>query len=95
VWSPAPTAVGLPKGTHFHELRHYYASLLIDGSESVKVVQKRLGHGGADETLNTYAHLWPDSEDRTRSVVEAALLRVTGDDSTGGAVTVTRRATAL
>lgn len=95
VWSPALTAVGLPKGTHFHELRHYYASLLIDGGESVKVVQKRLGHASADETLNTYAHLWPDSEDRTRSVVEAALLRVTGDDSTGGAVTVTRRATAL
>lgn len=55
----------------------------------------RLGHASSDETLNTYAHLWPDSEDRTRSVVEAALLRVTGDDSTGGAVTVTRRATAL
>lgn len=77
VWSPALAAVGLPKGTHFHELRHYYASLLIDGGESVKVVQKRLGHASADETLNTYAHLWPDSEDRTRSVVETALLRVT------------------
>jgi hypothetical protein len=23
VWSPALAAVGLPKGTHFHELRHY------------------------------------------------------------------------
>ncbi len=86
VWSPALVAVGLPKGTHFHELRHYYASLLIDGGESVKVVQKRLGHASAEETLNTYAHLWPDSEDRTRSVVEAALLRVTGGTRSGGVV---------
>jgi hypothetical protein len=44
----------------------------------VKVVQKRLGHVSAEETLNTYAHLWPDSEDRTRFVVEQALLGLTG-----------------
>lgn len=45
----------------FHELRHYYASLLIDGGEGVKVGQKRLGHASADETPNTYAHLSLDS----------------------------------
>ena len=66
-------AVGLPTGTHFHQLRHFYASLLIDGGESVKVVQARLGHATADETLNTYAHLWPDTEDRSRSAVDAGL----------------------
>lgn len=55
--------------------RHFYASVLIDGGESVKVVQKRLGHASAEETLNTYAHLWPDTEDRTRGVVETALTR--------------------
>jgi integrase len=54
-------------------LRHFYASLLIDGGESVKVVQTRLGHATADETLNTYAHLWPDSEDRSRAAVDAGL----------------------
>jgi integrase len=41
--------------------------------ESVKVVQARLGHASAAETLNTYAHLWPDSEDRTRAAIESAL----------------------
>jgi hypothetical protein len=41
-------------------------SLLIDHGESVKLVQRRLGHASATETLDTYAHLWPDSEDRTR-----------------------------
>jgi integrase len=60
-------------GTHFHELRHYYASLLIRHGESVKVVQARLGHASASETLDTYSHLWPDSDDRTRTAVDSVL----------------------
>lgn len=55
------------------ELRHFYASLLIRYGESVKVVQERLGHASAAETLDTYSHLWPDSEDRTRAAVDAVL----------------------
>jgi integrase len=53
--------------------RHYYASLLIRHGESVKVVQARLGHATAVETLNTYAGLWPDSTDRTRVAVDSVL----------------------
>jgi integrase len=60
-------------GVHFHELRHYYASLLIRHGESVKVVQVRLGHASASETLDTYSHLWPDSDDRTRTAVDSVL----------------------
>ncbi len=78
VWRPAVLAAGLPTGSHFHELRHFYASLLIDGGESVKVVQARLGHATADETLNTYAHLWPDTEERSRAAVDAGLGRFLG-----------------
>jgi len=73
VWRPAVNTAGLPVGTHFHELRHYYASLLIDAGESVKVVQARLGHATASETLDTYGHLWPDTEDRTRQAVDRVL----------------------
>jgi integrase len=54
----------------WHDLRHYYASLLIRHGESVKTVQARLGHASAVETLDTCAHLWPDSEDPTRQAVE-------------------------
>jgi len=62
-------------GVRFHELRHYHASLLIRHGESVKTVQARLGHASAVETLNTYAHLWPDSEDRTRSAIDEVFSR--------------------
>lgn len=70
-WRPAAAAAGLPPGTGMHALRHYYASLLIRHGESVKTVQARLGHSSAAETLNTYAHLWPDSDDRTRDAVDS------------------------
>ena len=73
IWRPAADAAGIPKGTGMHALRHYYASLLIRHGESVKVVQARLGHASAAETLDTYSHLWPDSEDRTRAAVDAVL----------------------
>lgn len=73
VWRRAVAAAGLPVGTHFHDLRHFYASLLIAHGESVKVVQARLGHKTAAETLDTYGHLWPDSEEATRAAVDVVL----------------------
>ena len=72
-WRAAATRAGLPETTGWHELRHFYASLLISAGESVKVVQNRLGHKSAMETLDTYGHLWPDSEESTRAAVDAAL----------------------
>ncbi|MGB3258886.1 MAG: tyrosine-type recombinase/integrase [Ornithinimicrobium sp.] len=72
-WTRARAATGAPEGLTMHGLRHYYASLLIRHGESVKVVQARLGHATAAETLDTYAHLWPDSEDRTRDAVDVVL----------------------
>ncbi|KQT89328.1 hypothetical protein ASG49_16235 [Marmoricola sp. Leaf446] len=69
----AALAAGGPPTARLHDLRHYYASLLIRHGESVKVVQERLGHSSAKETLDTYSHLWPDSEDRTRAAVDNVL----------------------
>lgn len=76
LWQPAAKAAGLTEetGKGMHSLRHYYASLLIRYGESVKVVQARLGHNSASETLDTYSHLWEDSDDRTRDAVDSVLL---------------------
>ena len=83
VWKRSVKRAGLPSGTNFHGLRHYYASLLIRHGESVKVVQSRLGHASASETLDTYSHLWPDSEDRTRLAVDSVLGRQDGSAHAG------------
>ena len=60
-----------------HDLRHFYASGLIAAGCDVVTVQRALGHSSASVTLDTYSHLWPDANDRTRKaaagLVEQAL----------------------
>ncbi|MDH2407173.1 tyrosine recombinase XerC [Streptomyces chitinivorans] len=68
-----PKVPGLPEGFRYHDLRHYYASLLIASGADVKVVQHRLRHASAKTTLDTYGHLWPDSDESTRAAVESAM----------------------
>ncbi|HEU0237841.1 MAG TPA: site-specific integrase [Micromonosporaceae bacterium] len=70
-WVAAVAAAGLPK-LGMHQLRHTFASMLIGAGQSVKVVAERLGHSTVTETLNTYTHLWPADEDRTRDAVDDA-----------------------
>lgn len=72
-WHDLTRRAGVSESMNFHALRHYYASLLIHGGESVKTVQARLGHASASETLDTYSHLFPESDDRTRDVIDNAL----------------------
>jgi integrase len=75
LWTPAVARAGLPLGTGFHALRHYYATVLIHGGASVKTVQLALGHTQPTITLNTYLGHWPDAVDTTRSLIDSALSR--------------------
>ncbi len=45
--------------------------LLIASGADVKVVQARLRHASAKTTLDTYGHLWPDSDESTRAAIDA------------------------
>jgi integrase len=49
-------AAGISDVVPLHDLRHFYAGLLIHRGASVKTVQARLGHKSATETLDTYGH---------------------------------------
>jgi integrase len=64
---------GLPADFRYHDLRHYFASLLIASGADVKVVQARLRHASAKTTLDTYGHLWPDSDDSTRAAIDKVM----------------------
>lgn len=61
----------LPTGFRFHDLRHYFASLLIAAGLDVKTVQARMRHGSAKTTLDTYAHLWPDRDEASKAAIAA------------------------
>jgi len=71
VWAPGRRDTGLPATLTFHDFRHFYASALIRTGD-VKAAQEALGHATAQETLDTYGHLWPDSKDRARAAIDAA-----------------------
>lgn len=73
VWRTAKKKPDIPTWATPHHLRHFYASVLIRSGASVKVVQTRLGHSSAKTTLDLYAHLFPEEEDRTRDAIEAEL----------------------
>jgi integrase len=77
-WTAAVAAVresgvALPEKVTPHVLRHTYASWLIGAGESVKVLQERLGHARAAETLDTYSHLYRDADSSTRQAIESIL----------------------
>jgi integrase len=64
---------GLPASFRYHDLRHYFANLLIASGGDVKTVQARLRHASAKTTLDTYGHIWPDRDESTRAAVDAVL----------------------
>lgn len=72
-WKSATEGMVLPDRSGLHALRHYHASLLIAAGISVTAVADRLGHQDSTETLKTYAHLWPNDEERSRDAISAGL----------------------
>lgn len=77
LWRRASDGTGT-KGVTLHNLRHFYASGLIAAGCDVVTVQRALGHASATTTLNTYAHLWPSAEDRTRAAASDLMAIVLG-----------------
>ncbi|ATL27602.1 tyrosine-type recombinase/integrase [Streptomyces formicae] len=65
--------VRVPEDTTLHDLRHFYASVLIKNGATPKQVQRRLGHAKPSITLNVYTHLWEADVDETADMMEAAL----------------------
>ena len=53
---------GMPEGFTLHALRHTHATLLLSDNKNYKVVQHRLGHSTAQQTLDTYSHVTADMD---------------------------------
>jgi integrase len=69
---PSLNAAGLNR-IRFHDLRHTYASLLIEQGENIKYVQTQLGHSNPTVTLNVYAHLMKPTNRASAIKLEQAI----------------------
>ena len=49
-------SLGLPKGLRFHDLRHSYATLMLQKGINPKIVSQILGHSSVSVTLDIYSH---------------------------------------
>ncbi|MGR3761919.1 tyrosine-type recombinase/integrase [Roseobacteraceae bacterium NS-SX3] len=50
-----------------YDLRHFYASMLIEQRVNLKRIQKLMGHANITTTLNVYGHLIERAEDKEES----------------------------
>ena len=65
-WHRALKASGVRK-IRLHDLRHTFASQLIEQGAHPKYIQEQLGHASITMTMDTYSHLFPN---RNRGLVD-------------------------
>ena len=65
----------LPQDLHLHSMRHTHASLLINSDIAARVIADRLGHSTTKTTLDTYSHVFAESEARAATAIDMALFR--------------------
>jgi integrase len=85
---PAIKKSGIPQ-IRFHDLRHTYASILIEQGENIKYIQSQLGHSSPTVTLNVYAHLMRPVNQEAARRLENSIFQTTGskmvaDEETDG-----------
>jgi integrase len=57
----------------FHDLRHFFASMLIAQGESAKYVCDQMGHSSIQVTFDTYGHLFPNSRETAAKKLQQAM----------------------
>jgi integrase len=58
VWVPLLAKAGL-RHIRIHDLRHTFASFLIQNGESLAYIKEQLGHASIKMTVDVYGHLMP------------------------------------
>jgi len=77
---PALEQAGLRR-FRFHDLRHTFGSLLIQGGVSPAYVQKQMGHKSIQVTVDVYGHLIPGDNVEWIDTLDAAGIKTTPQTS--------------
>jgi integrase len=73
-WISGPLLRRVSKnGARFHDMRHFYASMLIAQGESPKYIQDQLGHASITTTFDIYGHLINKSKPEVAARLEKSV----------------------
>ena len=73
-WIFAPILEKAGLKVRFHDLRHFFASMLIAQGESPKYVCDQMGHSSIQVTFDIYGHLFPQSRREAAVKLQQAML---------------------
>jgi hypothetical protein len=82
VYAPIAAGAELP-GVRFHDLRHFFASVLIAQGKTAKYVQDQMGHSSIQVTFDTYGHLFPQARQESVSRLDATLTAALSNKNLG------------
>ena len=68
----AEKRVGLPH-IRVHDLRHSYASMLINKGIDMQVISRLMGHGSTDITYKIYSHFYPETNYRAIEGIDSLM----------------------
>jgi len=77
-FEPALRRAGLRR-LRFHDLRHTFASLLIDQGEHPKYIQAQMGHSSINVTMDTYGHLMNTVNQESAKRLDSTVFEENGD----------------
>ena len=75
LWVPVNVCRCRQRGRPFHDLRHTYATTLLQERLPIKIVSQRLGHANVMITLQVYAYVMLGDDE----VAAVAVARIYGD----------------
>jgi integrase len=78
VWAPLLKRAGVTG--HFHMLRHFFVTPLIQSGVNAKVAQTLAGHHSASFTLDQYADAVPEQLEEAGEKVASVLLKASGSN---------------
>lgn len=88
---PALRAADLPDTIRTYDLRHSYASLLIDLGANPLAIAQRMGHADASVTLRVYGHLFKGTQQKLSEKLDALREATAGAHRIGNVVNIDKR----
>jgi len=72
---------GITKHVRVHDLRHTNVSMMVLKNVNPKDISKRIGHSSYSFTMQTYAHIMPETDMKTANKLSELLLQKPADNA--------------